>query len=415
MTELCAKGEVFVWDCPSQISELFNEVPALLAKAKIASFRVPYQCSSCKKEIPVRLDAASLNPDDVSSGLCVGCDGKLRVQRNPEVLIDLRPHASTSPSGVELKPVVRILNTQLDGRPSDYLVDTASDLPHAFESTNTDFPPKHPSESSSESTQIDGGVLPSEHSGDTTLPEEPDDGATIARTLSPFPEPQGVVEERPVEPRAAVAPAVRPFASAGQVLPLLPVAVVALAGIVVGSLATLTFTENGLPSKVVISFATLLNEGSFQEATTLLDNSEEELPPGLVVIYRQEIERARLEAARVYAEEAVSAFKEKRFEEAVRYARDALGIEDPDGKMLFLLADALRLSGNAAEAEGYYQQFAEKFPDDRLADDAMYWRASALASQGQYELATSLCERVLSDPKSNFHTAAKRLLREMPD
>ncbi|MEM6730798.1 MAG: hypothetical protein AAF658_04540, partial [Myxococcota bacterium] len=99
--------EVLLWDCPSEVTEQFSETPALLALAKIATYSVPYRCTSCKKDIAVRLDAATLNPDDVSGSLCRGCDGKLRVQRNPEVLVDLRKHSAFDNAALRMKNLVQ--------------------------------------------------------------------------------------------------------------------------------------------------------------------------------------------------------------------------------------------------------------------------------------------------------------------
>lgn len=422
LSALCGRSDVLIWDCPPDLAELFNEMPALVDKAKIASFRVPYQCSSCEKDIPVRLDAASLNPDDVGGELCAGCDGKLRVQRNPETLIDLRRHASKAPSGIELKPRIRLLERRLVDKAhraakSGYIVETASDLPHVFEQTQSQMEPEPPQPVASEPTYPESNFEDSVDESSEAV--DAMSGETVARGIeypAAGPLRKESVDEVSAHQRqpSARGSSARTF-RAQERIPLLPVAAVGFAGIVLGLLAGLMLSDEGLSPATVLAFSTELNEGNFEKAKSVLDGAEDDLPAELVLLYRQEIDRARADATQFYIREARRALQEKRFEEAVQYGRDALRLDKTNGEMLFLVGEALRLSGKNDAALTYYHQFTERFPDSMHADDAMYWRAAALAAQGQYDLATSLCERILANEKSNFHTAAKRLLRSIPN
>ncbi|MEO1172059.1 MAG: tetratricopeptide repeat protein [Myxococcota bacterium] len=173
-------------------------------------------------------------------------------------------------------------------------------------------------------------------------------------------------------------------------------------------------TGRVLPEEPVLQYAISLNEGEFDEAEAVLDRSESQLPVILVELYRQEISRARAEAADVYRRQALEAYRSKRFEEAESYAAEAIAIEDPGGDMLFLLAQSLRLSGKRNDAAPHYRSFFEKYPDDEKADDAMYWRSESLARLGQYDEAKELLENIMALTRSNMKRQATKLLLELP-
>ncbi len=440
--------EVLLWDCPSDVTEQFSETPALIAQARVASYQVPYRCTSCKKDIAVRLDAATLNPDDVSGSLCRGCDGKLRVQRNPEVLVDLRKHSAFEHAALRMKNLVISMERRFGD--SDFLeVHTASDLPDAFESTTNVLPAGSGETKIEELTPVqseqthpdpgDAGPVPLE-SSEPTRPEPPRDARSDRTTPDP---PEPTRPDRPsqkprLEPRrAGVARAsnpddldasppldatgigekrvrLQPRRRRTEMVPVLPLAAVGIAGLVIGFVFGFLASEGGLPETPILKFTVSLNDGDFAKAEAVLEASKGELPEILVELYRQELSRARADAAEVYRRQAVDTFKEKRYDEAASYAQEAIVIDDPEGRMLFLLADALRLGGRKNEALPHYRAFFEKFPEDERADDAMYWGAEALTRLGQYDEAKDLLERILALTRSNYKRPAGKLLLDLP-
>lgn len=446
--------EVLLWDCPSDVTEQFSETPALIAQAKLASYQVPYRCTSCRKDIAVRLDAATLNPDDVSGALCRGCDGKLRVQRNPEVLVDLRKHSAFENAALRMKNLVVSMERRFGD--SDFLeVHTASDLPDAFESTTNVLPAGSGETKIEELTPIqseqtrpdpsDAAPSPLE-SSEPTRPEPPRESRpdrTVPDRENGPPERASQKQMR-IEPRLAgnanfgagaarrslagddVALAMEtdyaaerklrlhPRPRRTEVVPIVPIAAVGLAGLVIGFVIGFLSTEGGLPETPILKFTVSLNDGDFTKAEAVLEASKGELPDILVELYRQELARARADAADVYRRQAVQSFKEQRYDEAASYAREAIVIEDPEGKMLYLLADSLRLAGKKNDALPHYRAFFEKFPEDELADDAMFWRAEALARLGQYDEAKDLLERILALTRSNHKRQAGKLLLDLP-
>ena len=420
-----ASKELLLWDCSSTLVDQFGETPALLALSRIATYQVPYRCTSCKKSLTVRLDAATLCPDDVTNALCRGCDGKLRIQRNPEALVDLRKHSALDHTMKELKTLL----ARLQKRSSRQLfeVHTASDLPDAFESTTSVIP------TGSGETKIEelAPLLEERTHGDSDsaladatrpLPSEPKRRAQVRRRNPALPKP---VERRPTldaTPPAGIARvpeksrrAARSScaASAGSFANPLPLIAAGTGGVALGLMLGLLIAPTGLPADAIVRYAVSLNEGDFDRAQEVIESNADELPAILVDIYRLELERSQGEAADVYRQQATRAFQDERYDEAASYAIEALAISDPEGRMLYLLADALRLAGREHESAPHYRSFIESFPNDELVDDAMYWRANALVDMGRPEEAKSLLESILGMSRSNFKRSAGRLLLEL--
>lgn len=427
-------NEVLLWDASPKVTEQFAETPALLSKAKIASYQVSYKCVSCNRDLFVRLDAATLNPDDVSGAPCGGCDGKLRIQQNPETLVDLRAHAAGGDIAHQMKNEIIHLERELAGSPFPE-VQTASDLPDAFETTGVilaglgktrieELAPVR----AGDKTRLD----PRPAAPEATLPRKSDpdprlDGDTTH--AAPWPG-KAQTKQSPLRPRpsrrvnrpvigsggapAAVRRKSRPFAGLFEDEQKRLTAV-GIGAFLLGVLAMTPFCDsNSLPERPVLEYTLSLNEGEFDQAEAILDRTEYELPAVLVELYRQEISRARAEAADVYRRQALEAYRSRRYDEAESYAAEAIAIEDPGGEMLFLRAQSLRLSGKRNAASPHYQSFFEKYPQDDKADDAMYWRSDALARLGQYDEAKELLEGIMALDRSNMKRQATKLLLELP-
>ncbi|MEL6341305.1 MAG: tetratricopeptide repeat protein [Myxococcota bacterium] len=422
-----ASKELLLWDCSSTLADQFCETPALLALSRVATYQVPYRCTSCKKSLTVRLDAATLSPDDVTNALCRGCDGKLRIQRNPEALVDLRKHSALDHPMKELKTLLARLHKRASRQLFE--VHTASDLPDAFESTTSVIP------TGSGETNIEelaplleerthGDVDSNSGLADATrpLPSESKRRAPVRRRNPALPKtverrptldatpPAGIVRAPEKPRRASRSSRSALAANFGNPLPLIAAGT---GGVALGLMLGLLIAPTGLPADAIVRYAVSLNEGDFDRAQEVLESNADELPAILVDIYRLELERSQGEAADVYRQQATRAFQDERYDEAASYAVEALAISDPEGRMLYLLADALRLAGRERESAPHYRSFIESFPNDELVDDAMFWRATALVDMGRPEEAKSLLESILGMSRSNFKRSAGRLLLEL--
>lgn len=124
--------------------------------------------------------------------------------------------------------------------------------------------------------------------------------------------------------------------------------------------------------------------------------------------------RARLEAqSRKLRQEVESNARLGRHEKALAALDQFDALEIDMRWALFTRAEILR-GAHRADAAAVYDRFATLYPDSDQADDAVYWQALLAKEGGRAGEARELCQKLLwKYPKSNFRTAADRMLAEL--
>ena len=86
--------------------------------------------------------------------------------------------------------------------------------------------------------------------------------------------------------------------------------------------------------------------------------------------------------------------------------------EELDWEAWLTLAHAQRGGGMNQAAIKNYLEFAAKFPKNIYSDDANYWAAELLLTQGKKAQARSLYEKIAANPKSSHRAEATKRLVE---
>lgn len=354
LDHLCDHAEeVLLWDCPPELTTQFNATPALLSMARVVSYRLRHDCSACEAAVWVRVNAATLEAADLDPEH-LECSANRPIDfRDNQSLTELRKHSANTHSTASVQDTIAKLLRS----------------PPRLEGTGTTVPTRERSR-----------LVPAALRRSTHFSRNPVRHPWKAR-ITP------------------TAPVLGGF-----------VVTVFLGGFTMGY----AFRPATLPKSVIVDFAVSLNDGRFDTAKRILNTYQDKLPDLLVDIYRFELESAQNEAADIYRRQAQRAFRRQHYDDAVGYAVEAIAIDDSDRDMVFLLADAHRLSGRKEEAVEYYKTFIEGSPGDELTDDAMYWYAEVLIERGQHDEARNLLNQVLARRQSNFRRSASRLLAELP-
>lgn len=124
--------------------------------------------------------------------------------------------------------------------------------------------------------------------------------------------------------------------------------------------------------------------------------------------------QARVEAqARRLRSQVESQVKLGRRDKALAALDELDALEVEQRWALFTRAEILR-GAHHADAAATYERFVALYPDSDQADDAVYWQALLAKEGGRPAEARELCQKLLwKYPKSNFRTAADRMLAEL--
>ncbi|MFC1610516.1 tetratricopeptide repeat protein [Myxococcota bacterium] len=160
----------------------------------------------------------------------------------------------------------------------------------------------------------------------------------------------------------------------------------------------------------------LIATHQFKDALELVNKMAEgkQLQPDKAVTYRTEIKTAQKTTAMNLRREAQDHHAAKRYDDCVDAGRRAEVFEPLDAATVFVLADALRLSGDLTGAVRYFEKLGKEFPDHPHLDAAFYWRAEHLALTGKRDEARALLKKVGYElKKGSYQRLARRRLREL--
>ncbi|MFC1609316.1 cyclic nucleotide-binding domain-containing protein [Myxococcota bacterium] len=107
------------------------------------------------------------------------------------------------------------------------------------------------------------------------------------------------------------------------------------------------------------------------------------------------------------------AYNEERHEEVVGLGLKLEKRFDLDWEAQFTLAQAARQVGDNELALKHYLEFAEKYRSNVYADDAQFWAAKVLASEGRLHEARDLFRLVADNPSSKLRHRARRRVEEL--
>ncbi len=126
--------------------------------------------------------------------------------------------------------------------------------------------------------------------------------------------------------------------------------------------------------------------------------------PGLARLGRKVLRKALM-----------AAYDQDRFEDALACGLELERRFTLDWESEFKTAEAAHRTGRPGKALELYGAFADKYPTNVYADDALFFSAELLTGQGALTEARALFERVAADPESNLRKKAARRAAELAD
>lgn len=104
--------------------------------------------------------------------------------------------------------------------------------------------------------------------------------------------------------------------------------------------------------------------------------------------------------------EVMSAFRAEKYAETIDAAQQAAVLGPLDVDIVFVVGESYRLLSRLTEAIPHYEEVAADPTADHRLDDALFWQAEWLLSEGRGAEARVLYKKVLEQEDTNFVTSA---------
>jgi len=160
----------------------------------------------------------------------------------------------------------------------------------------------------------------------------------------------------------------------------------------------------------------LLSTGDFAAADQLIASLQARgaFPATLADAMRADVAAKRKEATAKALTDGQRLFARRRFDEALNKFQVVETLSGADIDTQFAIAECFRRLGKRPQADERYAQFLDALGaggKDSRVDDAMFWRADFLLSQGKKAEAVPMLEKLAAKPKGIYRRSAQRLLK----